>query len=284
MKSTTLTQVNLSLNKLISPDGQELRDAKYYFETFEILPVFLLNSYGIRIDQADGELCTLVEMYLYTYKTISQWINCFKNSKGNNIDNNIFYLELYFSDKKHLKSRAEFSWAMFNLCEEILKVDLWGWKESFEFISPAKLWFSSEYEKLENTFLQNGILGKFEKKGKREVCDSTRKQIKKDLEGFYNKEFFSPSPANCSQANNVITSTSINIQHHAEAIAQQNQKFSLLYQEGYKTKLRFYRDFRNDGNLQSAGLKNNGSIHITGKGKRGQDTKKRQKKSFSKEI
>ena len=277
------TQVNLSLNTLISADGQELRDAKYYFETFEILPVFLLNSYGIRIDRADGELYTLLGMYLYTYKTISQWLNCFKNSKENDIDNNVFYPELYLSDKKHLKSRAELSWAMLNLCEEILKIDLWGWKESCEFISPTQLWFSSEYEELENTFLQNGILGKFKKQGKREVCDSTRKQIKKDLEGFYNKDFFPPSPAHCSQANNVITSTSINIQHHAEAIAQQNQKFSVLYQKRYKTKLRFYRDFRNDGCLQSAGLKNDGSIHITGKGKRGQDRKKRQKKSFSKE-
>lgn len=273
-----MTKVDLSLNKLISDDGRELTDAKEYFATFRMLPRFLLNSYKLKLDPADGELFSLFCDYSYIFVGVSQWFKYFENGKVSDIDKD--YPELCFSSFEYLQSKAEYSWVTLNLCQEILKIDLWGWKKLPLFISPTKLWFSYEYEELEHTFLHNGIFGKLKPVKKRQFCDSIRKQIQEDLDGYHREEFFPPTAANCSQATHSITSTVDNIINHAKAIARKNSEFSLLYRKYCKVKLRFYRDFRNHKELQLGGIKDDGSIYMTGKGKRGQGTKKKQKKGF----
>ena len=273
-----ITEVKLSLNKLISADGRELTDAKEYLAMFRILPLFLLNSYGVKVEPTEGELYKLINNHLLTFIGILRWFDYFTSGKESDLEND--YPELCLGHFKYVQSKAELSWATLNLCQEILKKDLWGWKKMRYFISPTKLWFSYEYEELENTFLQNGIIGKFVRVGKRRVCDSNRNQIQEDLDGFDLEEFFPPTNANCSQATHSVTSTSLNINNHAKAIAQQDREFSLLYRKYCKDKKRFYRDFRSHKELQLAGIKNDGSIYMTGKGKRGKDTKKRQKKGF----
>ncbi len=274
-----MTQIKLFLVNPISSNGQKERETKFYGEKFVTLPFYLASNHGLKVSKNEGELFTLLKRYQYTYEAIMLWFNCFNQNQSNNIDI-LKYPELFFDKHRiHLKSKAELSWATLNLCRKILEIDLWGWKKSLKSISPHKLWFSYEYEELEHTFLHNGVLDKFEQIKKRQYCDSTRKQIQENLDRFDQKEFI-PITSNCSQADRVVTSTILNIEHHAEDIAKENRKVAQLYRKYCKIKLRFYRDFRNHKELQLAGIKDDGSIYMTGKGKRGQDIKKRQKKGF----
>ncbi|MEH2439905.1 hypothetical protein [Nostoc sp.] len=253
-----------------------------YIKNFGHLPDFVLKANGILIsDLKDGDLGVLLWSHKDAFKAIHKWIVHFDST-----NNNSFYAdppELRFSWEFDYKPHAEQSWALLNLCKEILNRDQFGWKESIESLSAAELWFSCEFERLENTFKTTGILGTSSRRGKHSECDAMLKQISENFDSLPSRRF---AEACDFQPNQIKSwdSTEEAIRVHAEKIAQQNIQFSSIYSNYIKIRKQTLRSIRNNPNLQFAALEKNASLFVGGKGKRGKSQKcSKSKKGFCKE-
>lgn len=262
--------------------GKEKPDRNDYIQAFGLLPDFVFKANGILSSELnEGTLGVVLRSHQDAFKAIKEWIVHFDNTTNDSHPTDP--PELRFSWEFDYKPHAEKSWALLNLCEEILKRDLFGWKKEMESLSSAQLWFSYEFEQLEKAFKTTGISEKSSRKGKHSSCDEISKRISKDFDSLASRRFES---AFKFQPNQIQTwdSTEDAIRVHAEKIAQQDNKFSCIYHNYIKIWKRTIRTIRNNPNLQFAALETDGFLFVSGKGKRGKgQNHSKPKKGFCKE-
>ncbi|BBD60725.1 hypothetical protein NIES2109_35240 [Nostoc sp. HK-01] len=277
----TLGNYNLIIRKL-NVKNKKKPSRNDYIESFGILPDVVLKANGILSSELnEGKLGLLLSSHRDAFKAIHKWIVHYDS----NIDNSFCVdpPELRFSWEFDYKPHANQSWALLNLCKEILKRDQFGWKASMESLSAAELWFSYEFERLENTFKTTGILGTTTRKGKHSECDAMLNRITEDFDTLPSRRF---EEACCFSPNQIQSwdSTEEAIRVHAEKIAQQDIQFSFIYSRYIKIRKQILRSIRNNPNLQFAALETDGSLFVGGKGKRGKSQKRsKYKKGFCKE-
>lgn len=270
---------NLFLRRLVMKSGKH-PTIDDYIQAFAFLPDLVLKANGIlAADLNEGELGLLLKSYRDAFTAIKQWIVCFFYDKTDPP-------ELRFSWKYNYRSHAEFSLARLRLAQEVLDRDPWGWKYLIEGISAGEIWFSCEFESLEDTFQNRGILGNTERRrGKHESCDSYIKQINEDYNSIHTRRFVDTScflPSQLKQINNWDSTTEA-LRVHAEAIAQKDPEFlRSAYQDFIRIQKRTIRIIRNNPNLQAVKLKPDGALDIGGKGKRGKGKEKASKSIKSK--
>lgn len=247
--------------------GKEKPDRNDYIQIFGCLPSFILKAHGILISELnEGSLGVLVKSHQDAFRAIKEWIFHFENTANDSHPTDPS--KLHFSWKFDYKPHAEMSWALLNLCEEIFNRDLLGWKKEMTSISPALLWFSYEFEQLENTFKTTGILGTSSQKGKHSSCAAMSKRIREDFDSLNSRRWKSVAQFKPNQIP-TRNSTADAIRIHAETIAQQDRGFSLIYEKYTKIQRRSIRTIRNNPNLQFAALETDGPLYVGGKGKRG---------------
>ncbi|MEH2154965.1 hypothetical protein [Nostoc sp.] len=253
-----------------------------YIQSFGLLPDFVLKANGILSSELkEGDLGVLFWSHRDAFKAIHKWLVHFDSTINNSFS--VDPPELRFSWEFDYKPHAEQSWALLNLCKEILKCDQFGWKESIESLSAAELWFSCEFERLENTFKTTGILGTTSRRGKHSECGAMSKRISENFDSLPSRGF---AEACNFQPNQIQSwdSTEEAIRVHAEKIAQQNIQFTSIYSNYIKIRKQTLRSIRNNPNLQFTALEKNGSLFVGGKGKRGKSQKRsKSKKGFCKE-
>ncbi|MBD2438770.1 hypothetical protein [Nostoc sp. FACHB-110] len=251
--------------------GKETPDRNDYIQAFEFIPDFVLKTKGILSSELnEGTFGVLLKSHRDAFKAINQWIIHFDKTANDSLTPDP--PELHFSWEFDYKTHALQSWALLNLCEEILKRDLFGWKKEIPSLSSAQLWVSYECEQLEKTFKTTGILDTSSRKGKQSSCDAMLKQINTDFNSLLSRRFKSASKF---QANQIQSwdSTEDAIRVHAEKIAQQDIQFSSIYSQYIKIRKQTLRSIRNNPNLQFAALETDGSLFVGGKGKRGKSQK-----------
>lgn len=264
--------------------GKEKPDRNDYIQAFEFLPDLVLNANGILSSELnEGTLGVVLRCHRDACKAIKKWMTHFDKTANDSYPTDP--PELRFSWEFDYKPHAQKSWALLNLCEEILKRDLFKWKkeEGMESLSSSLLWFSYECEQLENTFKTTGILGPSSRKGKHSSCDAMSKRISKNFDSLPSRKF---KQASQFQQNQIQTwdSTEDAIRIHAEIIAQQDVKFSSIYNNYIQTEKRTVRSIRNNPNLQFAALETDGFLFVGGKGRRGKgQNHSKPKKGFCKE-
>ncbi|OUL34976.1 hypothetical protein BV372_12780 [Nostoc sp. T09] len=272
---------NLIIQRL-DIQGKEKPSRNEYIQAFKLLPDFVLKANGIlSSDLNEGHLGVLLRSHRDAFKAIHKWLVHFDST--NNNSSSVDPPELRFSWEFDYKPHAKQSWAFLNLCKEILKRDQFGWKESIKHLSAAQLWFSYEFERLENTFKRTGILGTTSWRGKHSDCDAMSKRISENFDSLHSRRF---AEACDFQPNQIQSwdSTEAAIQAHAEKIAQQDFPFRKIYSKYIKIRKQTLRSIRNNPNLQFAALEENGSLSVGGKGKRGKSQKPtKHHKGFCKE-
>ncbi|MBD2357280.1 hypothetical protein H6G41_22105 [Tolypothrix sp. FACHB-123] len=242
-----------------------------YIQAFKLLPDFVLKGNGILIsDLNEGHLGVLLSSHRDAFKAIHKWLVYFDSANNNSFP--IDPPELPFDWELDYESHAKQSWAFLNLCKEILNHDQFGWKESIKDLSAAELWFSCEFEKLENTFKITGILGESDWRGKHSDCDAMSKQIRENFDSLHSRRF---ADACDFQPNQIQSwdSTDEAIRVHAEKIAQQDFQFRYIYYNYINIRKQTLRSIRNNPNLQFAALGENRLLSVGGKGKRGKSRK-----------
>lgn len=261
---------NLIIRRLKIKD-KEKPSRNDHIQAFGLLPDFVLKANGIlSSDLNEGHLGVLLWSHRDAFKAIHKWLVHFDST--NNNSSSVDPPELRFSWELDYKPHAEQSWALLNLCKEILKRDQFRWKESIKYLSAAELWFSCEFEKLENTFKRTGILGTTSWRGKHSDCDVMSKRIRENFDSLPSRRFaeacdFQPNQIQCWD------STEEAIRVHAEKIAQQDIEFSIIYYNYIKIRKQTLRSVRNNPNLQFAALGENGLLSVGGKSKRGKSRK-----------
>jgi hypothetical protein len=272
---------NLTIYEL-NIQGKEKPDRNDYIQAFGLLPDFVLKTKGIlSSDLNEGTFGVVLRSHRDAFKAIKQWIIHF--DKTANDSHTPDPPELHFSWEFDYKAYAQQSWALLNLCEEILKRDLFDWKKEIPSISSAQLWVSYEFEQLEKTFKTTGILDTSSRKGKQSSCDAMLKQINKDFDSLLSRRFKSVSKFHPNQIQS-WDSTEDAIRVHAEKIAQQDIQFSSIYSKYIKIRKQTIRSIRNNPNLQFAALETDNSLFVGGKGKRGKSQKRsKYQKGFCKE-
>lgn len=255
----------------LNVQGKEKPSRNDYIQAFGLLPDFVLKANAILIsEQKERDLGVLLSSHRDAFKAIHKWLVHFDST--NNNSSSVDPPELRFSWELDYKRHAEQSWALLNLCKEILKRDQFRWKESIKYLSAAELWFSCEFEKLENTFKRTGILGTTSWRGKHSDCDAMSKRIRENFDSLPSRRF---AEACDFQPNQIQSwdSTEDAIRVHAEKIAQQDIEFSSIYYNYINIRKQTLRSIRNNPNLQFAALEKNGFLSVGGKGKRGKSRK-----------
>ncbi|BAY10234.1 hypothetical protein [Calothrix sp. NIES-2098] len=259
--------------------GKENPSRNDYIQAFKLLPDFVLKANRILISELqERDLGVLLSSHRDAFKAIHKWLVHFDSTENNSF---LFDPPKLPSDwELDYKPHGKQSWALLNLCREILKRDQFGWKESIKHLSAAELWFSCEFERLENTFKTIGILGTSSWRGKHSECDAMSKRIDDNFNSLLSRRF---AEACDFQAHQIQSwdSTEEAIRVHAEKIAQQDIQFSVIYSKYIKIRKQALRSVRNNPNLQFAALEQNGSLSVGGKGKRGKSQKPR--KGFCKQ-
>ena len=274
---------NLTIQRL-SIKGKEQPNRNDYIQAFGLLPDFVLKANGILSSELkEGNLGVLLRSHRDAFKAIKEWIVHFDSNANDKLRTDP--PELRFSWKFDYKPHAELSWALLNLCEEILKRDQFGWKNLIASLLAAEIWFSCEFEKLSNTFQSTGILGTnpHPQRGKHKSCDAMSKQISSDFNSIPSRRF---ANASAFEPNEIQTwdSTQEAIRTHAEKIAQHDIEFSNIYFNYIKIQKRTIRSIRNNPNLQMAALEKDSSLFVGAKGKRGKSQNcSKSKKGFCKE-
>ncbi|MDZ8186453.1 MAG: hypothetical protein RMX96_16585 [Nostoc sp. ChiSLP02] len=270
---------NLIIRRLNLKENPTQND---YVQSFALLPDFVIKANGILIsEQKERDLAVLISSHRDAFKAIHKWIVHFDNTTNNSSSGDP--AELSSSWEFDYKPHAQQSWALLNLCKEILKHDQFEWKASIEYLSAAELWFSCEFERLENTFKRTGILGPTSWTGKHSECDVMSRQIRENYNSLPSRRF---AEARKFQENQIQSwdSTEEAIRVHAEKIAQQDREFNSIYCKYNKIRLQTLRSIRNNPNLQFAALKKNGFLSMGGIGKRGEGQKpSKHQKGFCKE-
>lgn len=263
---------NLTIQRLIKKDSEPLTQNDY-IQAFGVLPDFVLKAHGIIISEKhEKNLAVLLQSHRDAFQAMKKWIIYFDNNTNNSKPSDP--PELKFSDwENDYKPHAEESWALLNLSTEILKRDPFKWKEDFAPLIPAELWFSCEFEKLENTFKRTGILGTTTRIGKQEFYNNKSQEINTDFDSLYKRKFGHASDFEPDEIQR-WDSTVDAIRTHAEYIAQSDIDFCHNIYPDYLDKQKFaLRHIRNNPNFQSSGLEKDGSLFIGGKGKRGKGKK-----------
>lgn len=251
--------------------GKEKPSLNDYIQAFKLLPDFVLKGNGIlSSDLNEGHLGVLLWTHRDAFKAIHKWLVYLDST-----NNNSFLFDppkLPFDWELDYEPHAQQSWALLNLYKEILKRDQFGWKESIKQLSAAQLWFSCEFERLENTFIRTGILGTSARRGKNSECDAMSKRIDDNFNSLPSRKF---AEACDFQAHQIQSwdSTEEAIRVHAEKIAQQDIQFSVIYSKYIKIRKQALRSVRNNPNLQFAALEQNGLLFVGGNGKRGKSQK-----------
>ncbi|MDZ8054596.1 MAG: hypothetical protein RMX68_008345 [Aulosira sp. ZfuVER01] len=255
----------------LNVQGKEKPSQNDYIQAFGLLPDFVLQANAILIsEQKERDLGVLISSHRDAFKAIHKWLVHFDSTINNS--SSVDPPELHFSWEFDYKPHAKQSWALLNLCREILKRDQFGWKESIKHLSAAELWFSCEFEKLENTLTRTGILGTSTWRGKNSDCDAMSKRIAENFNSLPSRRFAEA----CNFPEHQIQSwdsTDEAIRVHAEKIAQQDIEFSIIYHDYIKIRKQTLRSIRNNPNLQFAALGENGLLSVGGKGKRGKGRK-----------
>lgn len=243
-----------------------------YIQAFGQLPDFVLKANGILVSNREGNVDILLNEYRETFKAIQQWIIHFQNQSNNSFTSDP--PELRFTWKFDFKPHGEESWALLNLCEEVLKRDPLHWKDDLEFLTAAELWWSCNFERLQGSFFQNGILAQqAQRQRKHSFCDGMSKLIREDFDTLHQRRFADPSQCGSTQIQ-TWDATEEALRIHAEYIAQQDSQFRQQIYPNYITiKKRLLRSIRNNSNLQLMTLEQDGSLDVGGKGKRGKGKK-----------
>ena len=217
------------------------------------------------------------------FKATKKWLDYFERNKDlEPIDKP---QEIFSDWEQDFKPHGEFSWALLNLCNEIFKIELRNEKNPVfsDFLSGAELWFNYQLENLETAFQTNGIFGSLQREGKQKSLDLAMGGMRKDLNNLFEIVREIKAPQVLPPQVPIINSTEKAIEMYAQTIAQKDCEFREIYEIYKKTQIRSHRAIRNDSNFQSGGLNHNGSLWTGGKGIRGKDHKKRQKRGFSKQ-
>ncbi len=194
-----------------------------YIQAFGQLPDFVLKANGILVSNREGNVDILLIEYRETFKAIQQWIIHFQNQSNNSSISDP--PELRFTWKFDFKPHAEESWALLNLCEEVLKRDPLHWKNERGFLTAAELWWSCNFERLQGSFFRNGILvQQAEQQRKQSFCDGMSKLIREDFETLHQRRFADPSQYDLTQIQ-TWDATEEAVRSHAEYIAQQDDQF-----------------------------------------------------------
>lgn len=266
LEEVKLGKYNLIIRKLHIKNKENF-SRNDYIQGFGFLPDFVLKAHGILgTELNEGDLGLLLSCHRDAFKAIYKWLVHFDNTINNSFP--FEQVELFFSWEFDYKPYAEQSWALLNLCKEILNRDQFGWKESIKSLSAAELWFSCEFERLENTFKRIGILGTSSPIRKQDSCDAMSKQIRENFDSLLSRRFEERCDFQPNQIQS-FDSTEEAIRVHAEKIAQQDIQFSCIYSKYIKIQKQTLRSIRNNPNLQFAALERNGCLFVRGKGKRG---------------
>ncbi|QIR36339.1 hypothetical protein HCG51_05920 [Tolypothrix sp. PCC 7910] len=261
---------NLVIRRLYIKD-KEKPSRNDYIQAFKLLPDFVIKANGILIsEQKERDLGVLISSHRDAFKAIHKWLVHFDSTENNSF---LFDPPKLPSDwELDYKPHGKQSWALLNLCREILKRDQFGWKESIKHLSAAQLWFSCEFERLENTFIRTGILGTSARRGKNSECNAMSKRIDDNFNSLPSRRF---AKACDFQAHQIQSwdSTEEAIRVHAEKIAQQDIEFSIIYYDYIKIRKQTLRSIRNNPNLQFAAIEETGLLFVGGKGKRGKSQK-----------
>ena len=253
-----------------------------YIKAFGELPDFVLKANQILASNQEGNFQRLVNHYREVFKAIQKWIVHFEKQSH---DSSLFDPpELRFSWEFDFKPHAEESWALLNLCQEIVKLaPLYG-QDFLKVTNATELWWSCHFERLQETFFKNGIFSKQpELQGKQYSCDVMSKRIREDFDTLHQRKFANSSQFDLTK---IATwdATEEALRMLAEDIAQQDDEFRrLIYSKHIKIQKRLLRNVRNNPNLQLMVLEPSGSLHVGGKSKRGKGKKPSQsKKGFVK--
>ncbi|MBW4628749.1 MAG: hypothetical protein KME49_25345 [Brasilonema octagenarum HA4186-MV1] len=276
------SRYNLTIQRL-KIEGKERPNRNDYIQAFGLLPDFVLKANGIlSASLEEGNLGVLLRSHRDAFKAIKKWIVHFVCNANDSLTTDP--PENGESWEFDYKPHAEESWALLNLCEEIFQRDQFGWKDSIASLLAAEIWFSCEFERLENTLKSTGILGTTPQRGKHQSCDTMSKQISSDFNSIPSRRF---ADASAFEPNEIQTwdSTEEAIRIHAEKIAQLDTEFChIIYSNYIKIRKRTIRSIRNNPNLQVATLEKSGDLFVGGKGKRGKSQKRsKSKKGFCKE-
>jgi len=253
-----------------------------YIKALGELPDFVLKANQILASNREGNFQRLLNYYREVFKAIQKWIVHFEKQSHD------FSLsdppELRLSWEFAFKPHAEESWALLNLCQEIVKRAPSNGQDFLKSTSATELWWSCHFERLQETFFKNGIISKQpELQGKQYSCDVMSKRIREDFDTLHQRKFADSSQFDLTKiATWEATEEALRIL--AEDIAQQDDEFRrLIYSNYIKIKKRVVRSARNNPNLQLMVLEPDGSLYVGGKSKRGKGKKPSQsKKGFVK--
>ncbi len=251
-----------------------------YIQAFGLLPDYILKANGILSSELnEGDLGELLKSYRDAFQAMKKWLVLFDNTTNNSQAFNPPIL--IYKWENDYKPHAEESYALLNLCTEILNLDPFGWKESFASLIPAELWFSCEFEKLEHSFQKTGILGTSTRIGKQKSCDTTSQQIREDFDSLPSRKFGNASDFEPHEIQR-WDSTEDAIKTHAEYIAQSDPYFCHhIYADYIKKQKCTLRHIRNHSDFQFSALEKDGSLFVGGQGKRGKGKKSsKSKKGF----
>jgi hypothetical protein len=253
-----------------------------YIRALGELPDFILKANQILASNLEGNFQRLLNHYREVFKAIQKWIVHFeKQSHDSSLSDPS---ELRFSWEFDFKPHAEESWALLNLCQEMVKRAPFDGQDFLKVTSATELWWSCHCERLQETFFKNGIFSKQpELQGKQYSCDVMSKRIREDFDTLHQRKFADSSQFDLTKiATWEATEEALRIL--AEYIAQQDEEFRrLIYPNYIKIKKRVVRSVRNNSNLQLMVLEPDGSVRVGGKNKRGKGKNPSQsKKGFVK--
>jgi hypothetical protein len=253
-----------------------------YIKAFGELPDFVLKANQILTSNLEENFQKLLNHYREVFKAIQKWIVHFeKQSHDSSLSDPP---ELRLSWEFDFKPHAEESWALLNLCQEMVKRAPFYGQDFLKVTSATELWWRCHVERLQETFFKNGIFSKQpELQGKQHSCDVMSKRLREDFDTLHQRKFADSSQFDLTK---IATwdATEEALRFLAEDIAQQDDEFRrLIYSNYIKIKKRVVRSARNNPNLQLMVLEPDGSLHVGGKSKRGKGKNPSQsKKGFVK--
>ena len=220
----------------------------------EYIPELILNKYQIKINNS------LIEDYKILYRGIHAHL---AYSHGYYSD----YLP-YFTDS-YFKYVNEIYLELFELINLLI---LYSDRiPHYQNITPSPLiWFSCLFNELENVFLTNGILGKYDGKGKKDICTS----VVQNYSGKINNVVEGQQPLFGIQSDlkNAVDNKRY-LLGCLEYVAAQDDFLLKKLKNYYKLEKQFFRKFRDSPDHQVGFLNSEGEYCRGSKGKKKNVTK-----------
>lgn len=280
-KNLEATRLEPAIVRLPMKEGKT-PDLSDYIRAFDELPDLLLSAKGILVvESVDPVAATLLQNLRVMAVATRQWIEHFQ--QNDNQEKVSDPPELSSCWKKHHKLIGQDSWMLLKLCKAILERDPFNWTKPPNNVSFNELWFSFEWERLEQNLQRMGFLDRGNHLSKQKACDELSRRLKEDFDSLHQRKFVQPGEIQPTKIH-VLKSTQNAVLRCAEMIAQNDIHFiHSIYKPYIDVKKRIIRYIRNTKEFQLcyiSYINEKEELKIGGKGKRGKGKKKSEKKGF----